>query len=85
MNLLVAPRAYSDQIPFLVRAALASKLDVVNLEVPWSPTDLAFPTVALQNASVKLAVCADIKSYRRAPFKSLHDARSLIEDKKLPC
>lgn len=73
MNLLVAPGAYSDQVLFFVRAALASEFDVVNLEAPWSPTDLALPTVALQNASVKLAICTGIKSYRLALFKSLHE------------
>jgi hypothetical protein len=52
MDLLVALRAHRNQVLFQVRAALASELDVVNLEVTQGPTYLALPTVAIQNLAV---------------------------------
>ena len=86
MHSFVAFRAQGDQIRFFVSTGLATKFEVMYLQVLHATAELASPAVALQHLPMQFAIAVRIESQTPAfTTNLLHEAVSLISERKTCC
>jgi len=86
MHLFVALSAQGDQILFLITTRVASKFEVVYLQILHVAAKLATPAVALKHPAMQFAIAVGIESYSPVlQWSILHEACRLTSERNASC